>query len=271
MTAFVESSNHYSKVDQVVHWLCRHWVVLASILLGVYVLVPILAPALMAMGLVIPGKIIYWFYSFLCHQLPERSYFIFGPKISYTLPEIQAAWQNTDNITILRQFVGNSQMGWKLAWSDRMVSMFTSLWLLGMGWGIFKQKMNPLPVWGLVLLLLPMAIDGTTHLISDLAGIGQGFRDSNAWLAVLTQNAFPPDFYAGDALGSFNSWIRLLSGVLFGLGVVGFSFPYLEAAFTNAARVVEYKYQYRASLQQEKERLARFSTTGVFQKDKDHD
>jgi len=43
-----------------------------------------------------------------------------------------------------------------------------------------------LALWVLILFLLPMAVDGTSHLISDFAGIGQGFRDSNAWLATFT-------------------------------------------------------------------------------------
>ena len=85
-------------------------------------------------------------------------------------------------------------MGWKVAWSDRMVSMFTSLWLFGILWGVVKNKIKPLSWWGLVLLLLPMAIDGTTHFFSDLAGFGQGFRDSNAWLVTLTNNTFPTVF-----------------------------------------------------------------------------
>jgi hypothetical protein len=29
------------------------------------------------------------------------------------------------------------------------------------------------------VLLLPMVIDGSTHAVSDLAGIGQGFRGTN--------------------------------------------------------------------------------------------
>jgi hypothetical protein len=132
MTSLVSTlPNSLTKTDQFVIWLSRHWVWVISFLLGLYVLTPFLAPILMAIGLVIPARAIYWVYSFLCHQLPERSYFLLGPKISYTLPEIQSVWQNTTNIFILRQFIGNAQMGWKVAWSDRMVSMFTSLWLFG--------------------------------------------------------------------------------------------------------------------------------------------
>ena len=71
--------------------------------------------------------------------------------------------------------------------------------------------MKRLPWWGFVLLLLPMAFDGGTHFISDIiGGIGGGFRYSNLWLAVLTGNVFPATFYVGDALGSFNSWMRFV-------------------------------------------------------------
>jgi len=90
-------------------------------------------------------------------------------------------------------------------------------------------------------------VDGGTHMISDLAGIGQGFRDSNAWLAALTNSAFPVNFYAGDALGSFNSQMRLMTGVLFGLGAVWLAYPYVESAFADTARQIEDKFQ-RAGL-----------------------
>jgi uncharacterized membrane protein len=245
MTLLLDHADHYSKTDQFIYWLSRHWILMVSLLIGVYVLTPFLAPIFMVLGITIPGKLIYWFYSFLCHQLPEGSYFLFGPKISYSLPEIRAAWPNSNNIAILRQFTGNIQMGWKVAWSDRMVSMFTSLWLFGIIWGMLKKKIKPLPWWGLVLLLLPMAFDGTTHFFSDLCGFGQGFRDTNGWLAALTNHSFPAFFYTGDAWGSFNAWMRLITGVLFGLGIIWFGFPFLDEAFTNSAQVVEYKAQSR--------------------------
>lgn len=264
MTIAADQTIEFSNVDKTVYWLGKNWILVINLLLGLYVIVPFLAPAFMAVGLTIPGRAIYWIYSFLCHQLPERSYFLFGSKISYTLPEIQAVWQNTDNIAILRQFVGNTQMGWKVAWSDRMVSMFTSLWIFGILWGIFKKKIKVLPLLGLALLLLPMAIDGTTHFVSDPAGIGQGFRDSNIWLGILTNHTFAANFYAGDAWGSFNAWTRLISGILFGLGIVWFGFPCIDEAFKNSAEVVVYKYHYRALLKKEKERMTKLVSDGVF-------
>ncbi len=79
-------------------------------------------------------------------------------------------------------------------------------------------------------LFLPITLDGGSHMVSDLYSLGRGFRDRNAWLAALTSHAFPASFYAGDALGSFNSLTRLLTGVLAGFGIAWFAFPYMEAS-----------------------------------------
>ncbi len=100
-------------------------------------------------------------------------------------------------------------------------------------YGLVRKWLKPLPFWTFALLLLPMLIDGGTHMISDLAGMGQGFRDTNIWLQIVTNNVFPPAFYAGDALGSFNSWMRLITGILFGTGLVGLAYPYLYDSFTD--------------------------------------
>ncbi len=210
-----------------VAWAARHWFGIFLVTYGVWVFLPFLAPVFMRLGWEATGRAIYFFYSFFCHQLPERSFFLFGQKSMYSLAEIQSTWQATNNPLILRQFIGNEVMGWKIAWSDRMISFYTSVWLFAVLWFPFRRKVQPLSWWGFILLLLPMAVDGTTHLISDFAGIGQGFRDTNAWLVMLTHNALPPTFYAGDALGSFNSLMRLITGPLAALGIVWFVFPLL--------------------------------------------
>jgi len=208
-------------------WLTSHWLETFLVIYGLWVFVPFLAPFFMYMGWTGTGKAIYFIYSFFCHQLPERSFFLFGEKIMYTLPEIQSAWQDTINPMILRQFTGNELMGWKIAWSDRMISFYTSVWVFAALWFPFRRKVKSLSWWGFVLLLLPLIMDGGTHTISDFAGIGQGFRDTNQWLAILTNNSFPATFYAGDALGSFNSMMRLITGILAGLAVIWLAFPYI--------------------------------------------
>jgi uncharacterized membrane protein len=202
------------------------------LILGLYVGLPWLAPILMRVGWTGPGDAIYAFYSTQCHQMAQRSFFLFGPQGSYTVPELGRLAGVAPNAAALRGFIGSPALGWKVAWSDRMVSLYTSLLVFGIAARGLRRRLSALPIWGFILLALPMAVDGGTHFASDLAGLDQGFRATNAWLAALTGNVFPPSFYAGDALGSFNSWMRLISGALFGLGVVWAAYPHMERALS---------------------------------------
>jgi uncharacterized membrane protein len=220
-----------------------------SILIGVYVGLPWAAPLFMEMGWNGAGNAIYTLYATQCHQLPQRSFFLFGNQPMYSLAEIQTNWQNTNNPMILRQFIGETGMGWKVAWSDRMVFMYSTILIWGVLFWLLRKRLKPLPMWGLLLLLIPMGIDGFTHLISDFtAGIGLGFRYSNAWLAALTNDAFPATFYVGDSLGSFNSWMRLITGLLFSLGIVWALYPRLHSGFTSKANQIEEKFR-KASIE----------------------
>jgi uncharacterized membrane protein len=223
-------------------WLGDHWFGTFLVIYGLWVFAPFLAPVFMKIGWTGVGKATYFFYSFFCHQLPERSFFFFGDKSMYSLAEIQAAWQNTANPMILRQFIGNETMGWKVAWSDRMISFYTSIWLFAALWYPFRHRVKILSWWGLALLLLPMVLDGGTHMISDFAGIGNGFRDTNAWLAILTDNSLPLTFYGGDALGSFNSLMRFISGVLAGMGIVWLALPHIQQTQTYNQQLEELNY-----------------------------
>lgn len=222
-------------VDRFVFDLARHWLLVVNVILGVLVLAPFAAPALMAIGATGIADAIYFVYSLLCHQLPQRSFFLFGPKVSYSLSEIGTVWQY-DNYLTLRQFIGNSALGWKVAWSDRMVAMYGSLWIGGILYAVFRNRLPRLSLVAWVYLgVLPMAVDGFSHLANDVvAGIsGTGFRDTNAWLQVLTGNIFPSVFYAGDTVGSFNNLARLVTGVLFGLMTIWFIYPIVETAMRD--------------------------------------
>lgn len=228
--------------NRLLYRLSRRWLPVFNLLFGLFVGLPWLAPVFMQLGWSDAGRAIYLIYSTQCHQLPQRSYFLFGPEAMYSLAEVQAAWQDTNNPLILRQFVGNPQMGWKVAWSDRMVSLYGGALLAGLLYWPLRKRVKPLPLWAFALFALPMAVDGGTHVISDIAGIGAGFRDTNAWLTALTAGALPSTFYAGDALGSFNWLMRLLTGLLFGIGGVWLAFPYLEEAFADVARDIEARF-----------------------------
>ena len=214
------------RTQSIGEWLASHWFAIFLGIYGLWVFAPFLAPVFMNIGWTGAGKVVYFIYSFFCHQLPERSFFWFGEKTMYSLSEIQEVWQNTANPMILRQFIGNESMGWKVAWSDRMISFYTSVWFFALLWYPMRRKIKPISWWGFIILLLPLAVDGGTHAISDFAGIGLGFRDTNTWLVTLTNNGFPATFYAGDALGSFNSLMRFITGLLAGLGIIWLAFPY---------------------------------------------
>jgi hypothetical protein len=216
---------------------------LGLLVLGLLVvtLLPFAAPVLMAAGLEAPARLLYWLYGFTCHQLPQRSWFLFGPRLTYTLPEIQAVWPAPSTVQ-LRTFIGTPEMGWKVAWSDRMLSWYTLTAVWGaVYWLLRRARVTVKPLrWSLlVLALAPLVLDGLSHMANDiLAGMsGTGFRDTNAWLRVLTANAWPA-FYAGDHFGTFNWWARLITGVLAAWALAFAFFPRLDRLLRDeAARV----------------------------------
>lgn len=220
-------------VDRWIFLISEHWMLLFSLFYGIWILLPFLAPVLMKTGWRTPGKAIYAVYTLFCHQLPQRSFFLFGPEFTYSLAEIGNAWKPTTNPGVLREFLGSAEMGWKVAWSDRMVSMYSSVLLMSWVWWPLRNRIKQLSMKGLFLFLLPMGIDGGTHMISDLQGLGEGFRYHNQWLAEMTGHVFKSGFYAGTTWGTFNSGMRLLTGILFGVGFVWYLFPLLDDAFQD--------------------------------------
>lgn len=207
------------------NWISKHWFEIFLTIYGIWVIIPWFAPVIMNLGWTSLGDTIYFIYSFFCHQLPQRSFFLFGEQSMYSLSQIQAVWQSTSDPMILRQFVGNSTMGWKVAWSDRMISFYTSIWVFAVIFYWFRNKIKAISLWTALFLLLPIILDGGTHMLSDFAGIGNGFRDTNLWLVQLTNNSFSQNFYSGDLLGSFNSWGRWITGTLAGLAIIWLALP----------------------------------------------
>jgi uncharacterized membrane protein len=219
------------RARQVVAFVARHWLALLLTSLFIFTALPFLAPVAMAAGWTQVGYGLYGFYSYFCHQLPQRSWFLFGPKLTYTMAELQR-YEPANSAWAMRSFVGNAELGWKVAWSDRMVSFYFMVPVFGLVYALLRAvgvRVKPISWLVLAVLLAPIAVDGATHALNDvLAGMtGAGFRDTNAWLALLTGNAFP-GFYAGDQLGTFNWWARLITGLLAALGLAFFTLPWLE-------------------------------------------
>jgi uncharacterized membrane protein len=216
------------RIDRFVLWASRHWLAALNVLIGVWVGLPWLAPVFMHMGATWPARAVYAFYSVQCHQLPQRSYFLFGSRLMLPLQDILSAYPAQDPLQ-LRPFIGTAALGWKVAWSDRMVSLYTPLFLGGLLYALSRgagRAWKPLPVRTWALVYVPLAIDGLSHLVNDVTGMG--FRDTNAWLATLTGHMLPAAFYAGDALGSFNWWLRLTTGLLAGFATIWALYPRLD-------------------------------------------
>jgi uncharacterized membrane protein len=224
--------------DWLICTVFRHWLALVLMPLLIFVIVPFLAPIAMNAGWVRLADGIYWLYTPFCHQLPQRSWFFFGEKLTYSLAEINQVFPGTD-IWSLRRFYGTPEMGWKVAWSDRMISFYMLIPIFGLIYAALRQtgrQVQPLSLRIWLLTLAPLMLDGFTHLLNDLL-VGDyvsGFRDTNTWLAVLTANAFP-GFYAGDTYGTFNWWMRVLTGGLAAWSLAFTVFPFFDHLITQEA------------------------------------
>lgn len=227
-----ESVSRSKIAKQINYFVNHHWLALVlTVLLG-FTLTPLLAPLMMALGWTAVGELIYMLYIPTCHQLPQRSWFLFGERLTYTLAEIQQVYPSSDPWE-LRFFYGTPEMGWKVAWSDRMLSFYNMVPIFGLLYAVLRRWVRrPLSFKLFLLALLPIVVDGGTHMISDmLAGVsGGGFRDTNEWLTALAGSAFPV-IYAGDEQGTFNWWMRLLTGLLAAWGVAFLAFPWLDQLF----------------------------------------
>lgn len=189
-------------VDRQIYTLAKHWLVVFNLLLGIYIALPILAPVLVVSGAPQIGSLIYLIYRPACHQLPERSFFLFGPQSSYDLEELWALGliNETDNPLVRQRFIGAVEVGYKVALCQRDLALYGSLFLGGLIYGLVRRHLRPLSLLAFLICLIPMAIDGGTQLLT--------FRESTPLLRVFT-------------------------GGLVGLASVWLLYPRLEEAFLD--------------------------------------
>lgn len=229
-------------IDRLILAVARHWLLIVNVFLGLYIGLAALAPLLMAIGLTDLGRAIYGIFSFQCHQLPQRSYYLFsaaGGIQTYSLDQVVAWGADTSNRFTLRVFVGNPQLGFKMAIAHRLTAIHTAMFVGGLLWGLVGRRLPRLSVLGYVLLALPMALDGGSHMLSEITRLG--LRESNAWAVWLTGGFFPSSFYVGTTVGSLNWMLRTVTGTLFGLATIWFVFPYLDEGFNDIRRKLEPK------------------------------
>jgi uncharacterized membrane protein len=229
-------------VDRLILALARHWLLVVNVILGLYIGLAVLAPVLMAAGFTGLGQGVYRFFSFQCHQLPQRSYYLFGPAggiQTYSLDQVVAWGADSSNVFTLRAFTGNPEAGFKMAIAHRLTAIHTAMFVGGLLWALIGRRLPRLSALAFVLLILPMALDGGSHMLSEITRLG--FRESNAWAVWLTGGLFPSSFYTGTTAGSLNWLLRTLTGTLFGLATIWFVYPYLADGFGAIRNELESK------------------------------
>lgn len=210
-----------------VYALSRAWFALFMSGAILFLMLGFLAPALLAEGYETAGTAVYRFLAPHNHQLPQRSYFLFaesGLVRSYSPAQLLSFGADPDG---MQAFVGDARVGYKTALNHRMIAIFTGIVLGGFIWGVRRGRPR-LSLFQFLFMTLPLLLDGFSHMASES---GSGFRETNDWLALLTGGAFTAVFYSGTTIGSFNWWLRTLTGLLFGLGFVWFAFPHFAAYF----------------------------------------
>lgn len=198
--------------DKAIFQLAKHWLALANVFWGAYVILPLLAPLLMLAGWTLPARVIYTIYRPACHQRPERSYFIGGPEMVYSSEELAAAGVDVGPFS---REIGNEEVGWKMAFCERDVAIYGTIFLAGLGYGLVRRlrRQQGAGTWRMklryfLLFLVPMGIDGVLQLF--------GFYESN-WL------------------------LRTITGVTFGLGAVLFAYPYAQEGFDDVRQTLNRK------------------------------
>lgn len=196
--------------DKAIYWLTFHWVALFNIALLVIIVPMFLAPALMHAGHERAGRFLYTLYAPTCHQLPERSFFLFGERLVYSWDELAAAGMDPAGSPFQRrQFLGSPPIGYKMLVCQRDVTIYLGLVLFGALYALGPRRwLKPLPLWGLALFLLPLAVDGLTQVT--------GWRESTPALRVLT-------------------------GLTTSAGTIWFVYPYIEAAMLDLRRELVHK------------------------------
>jgi uncharacterized membrane protein len=119
-------------VEAVAGFITRHWLALMNLGMGIFALGPFLSPLLIATGHPTLGRALFLGFGITgCHQLPSRSWFLFG---------------------------------YQVALCQRDVAIYGSLFLGGLLFALHRQ-LRPLN-WRLFLLaVVPMAVDGLTQLV----------------------------------------------------------------------------------------------------------
>lgn len=218
-------------VDRFVFWLSKHWLAVFNTLAFLYIGLPILAPVLTYLGARGGAAIIHTIYTPLCNQLPQRSWFLFGPQPTYTLQELlehlgleplSSQWSNVLLVTSAIG-LGNETLGYKMALCQRCAAIYGTILLFGLIYGPIRRRVRPLPIWAYLLFgIVPMAIDGGYQWLT--------------YAARMLFPSFPLDPHETTPL------MRTVTGLLFGLATAWLAYPYVQESMDEFRETLQKKF-----------------------------
>ncbi len=232
----VQRGQILSKADKFSVWFSRSYMLVFSLIIFLYVGLPVLAPVLMKAGATAPANIIYKMYSPLCHQFGFRSFFLFGEQPYYPLSETGITgvetglldFETATGITHLhdassptrweaRNYQGNETVGYKIALCERDMAIYGGMLLFALIFWITGHRIPPLH-WALWLLLGlgPIGLDGFSQLISQF--------EFSFFSEILPYRESVP-------------LLRTFTGFLFGFSTAWFGFPYVEESMRETRQI----------------------------------
>jgi uncharacterized membrane protein len=156
----------------------NRWLGAVNTLVAVFVGLPFVAPMLMASGYVGAANAIYAAYRTVCHQWAFRSYFLFGPELTYGADALShAAGEHAPY-----SFLGSPELGYKVAFCERDVAIYLAVLAAGLAYARYRSRIGGLGVATYALLILPMALDGVSQLL--------GWHESTVVLRTVTGALF---------------------------------------------------------------------------------
>ena len=187
-------------VEHIVWWFAHHWLLVFNLLVALYVGGAFAAPVLMHAGAETPARVLYRLYGGVCHQLAFRSWFLYGEQPAY--PRASAAppgWASFQEATGLdesdrpqtlleaRRFIGNPQVGYKVALCERDVAIYGAVLLFGLLYGLLRRHIKPLPLALWILIgWVPIGVDGFSQILSQAPLHLLPYRESTPLLRTLT-------------------------------------------------------------------------------------
>lgn len=233
-------------MDKGILWLARHWLAVLSAFVGLYAGIPFLAPVAMEAGATGVANTIYAVYSPVCHQFAFRSWFLYGDQTAYpraradvermapfeTYAANESAFDgidlnvlDSDLIVAAKRFIGSDRMGWKVAFCERDVAIYTALALTGVLFIFLKRAgvdVPKLPFWAYVLIAIaPIGLDGFSQYFANPPFNAFGF----GWYPIRESTPF----------------LRALTGALFGFGNGWLVFPYIEESMQETVEMLQTK------------------------------